>query len=80
MALTLSIAPTPDGAVNTANFTFSPNVKVTAAQPDPAKNFIIHVSGNFAAKTKYTATIQNLMTMVGDGVDPAHNTATFTTS
>jgi hypothetical protein len=80
VALTLSIAPTPDGAVNTANFTFSPNVKVTAAQPDPAKNFIIHVSGNFAAKTKYTATIQNLMTMVGDGVDPAHNTATFTTS
>ena len=78
VALTLSIAPTPDGAVDIANYTFDPPAKVTAAQVDKAKNFIIHVAADLTAGTKYTVTIANMITMVGDGVDPDRNSATFT--
>lgn len=75
VALTLSIAPTSDTAVNSANYTFNPAATIKAVKIDPVKDFIIHVAADLKAGTAYTVTIANLMTLVGDGVDPAHASA-----
>lgn len=75
VALTLSIAPTSDTAINSANYTFNPPATITAVKIDPVKDFIIHLVADLKAGTAYTVTIANLLTLAGDGVDPACDSA-----
>lgn len=78
--LTLTIAPTADTAEVAANYVISPPVPVTAVSQNPQTDFMIRLSADLVAGTGYTVTIQNLDSMLGSGVDPAHASMKFTVS
>ncbi|HTD21425.1 MAG TPA: hypothetical protein VK738_02155 [Terriglobales bacterium] len=78
VALTLNVAPERTGAVNAANYVFEPKATVISATIDAGKDFIIHLKADLTSGTKYKVTIQNLTTLLGDGVDSDHASAEFT--
>jgi len=77
VALTMTVAPVENEAVNVANYATDPAVTITEATVDAQYNFIVHLKAAFTAGKSYKVTISNLHNMFGGGVDPNQDSATF---
>jgi hypothetical protein len=77
VALTMTVAPVENEAVNVANYATDPAVTITEATVDAQYNFIVHLKAAFTAGKSYKVTISNLHNMFGGGVDPNQDSASF---
>lgn len=80
----LGIPPTPETATDVANYTIvvaggTDDVPIVSAKLDPRTSVLVMLEAELAASTDYELTIHGLESIVGTGVDPAHDRATFKT-
>jgi hypothetical protein len=79
LVLTFSVGLTPDSATNLDNYTVTPDACLTAASLE-SQDFRVDLAGTFKKDTTYTVTVNNVTTILGTGIDPKANTATFEVS
>lgn len=77
--LNFSLAVDNDSGTNIANYTLSPDAKVISATLDAATGFIVHLKVDMKPDTQYEVTVQNLISILGTGLDPNHESTTFKT-
>lgn len=77
IALTFSLALLADSGSNVSNYTLTPNAKITSATLDPATGFIVHLKVDLKPDTQYEVKVQNLVSILGTGLDPDHVSLTF---
>lgn len=77
VTVNLSLAVEPKTGTNVANYVLSPKARVTSAMVDRTTGFIVHLEADLKAGTKYELTVQNLVSILGSGVDPERDSTTF---
>lgn len=77
--LNFSLAINNDSGTNVSNYTLTPDAKITSATLDAATGFIVHLKADMKPGIQYTVKVQNLVSILGTGLDPDNVTATFTT-
>jgi hypothetical protein len=78
VVLTLSLAVDIDSGTNVANYSFDPAATITSAVLDSTTGFIVHLTADLQPGTDYQIKIQDLVSILGTGIDPAHSSAPFT--
>ncbi|BBS37424.1 hypothetical protein WP5S18E01_22710 [Enterobacter cloacae] len=79
VVLSLSLAVDETSGSNVANYLLEPDSIITQAVVDRTTGFIVHLTAPLMPRTEYKITIQNLVSILGTGIDPAHSSMTFTT-
>lgn len=79
VVLNFSLALESDSATNIANYSLVPDATVTSAILDIATGFIVHLKADLKPDTEYEVTVDNLVSILGTGLDPDHTEQTFTT-
>jgi hypothetical protein len=74
--LIFNLALNPEGANDPSNYTFNPSATVTKVQV-AANNFTVELDVKLDAGQSYEVTAQNLTSILGTGIDPAHASASF---
>ncbi len=77
VVLNFSLAIENDSATNVSNYSLSPNAKVKSATLDESTGLIVHLKVDLKLGTQYTVTVQNLVSILGTGLDPDHVSAAF---
>ncbi|HYH81167.1 MAG TPA: Ig-like domain-containing protein [Longimicrobium sp.] len=76
--LTFTLAVDAATGQNVANYAFTPGAKVTSATLDETTGFIVHLGVELEEGTQYQVTVQNLVSILGSGIDPGHASAPLT--
>lgn len=77
IVVNFSLALDNGSGTDVANYTLSPAAIVTSATLDSATGFIVHLVADLKPGISYELKVQNLISILGTGLDPAHVTATF---
>jgi len=84
----------PDGAItanfslalentsgsDVANYILTPAAKVTSATLDSTTGFIVHLQAALEPGIQYVLKVQNLVSILGSGVDPQHDSVSVKTN
>jgi hypothetical protein len=79
VVLNLSLAVDNDSGTNVSNYTLTPDAKVTSATLDAATGFIVHLKVDMKPDTQYEVKVQDLVSILGTGLDPNHVSTIFKT-
>jgi hypothetical protein len=78
IVVNFSIAVDNETGSNAANYTLTPDAKITKAVIDSGTGFIVKLTAALTAGTEYELKVKNLVSIIGTGLDPAHTTTKFT--
>lgn len=76
--LVFSLAVDPATAEDPSHYTFAPPARVTGAKRSTTTDFTVDLTVELEAGQTYTVTARDLTSILGTGMDPQHDSASFT--
>lgn len=76
--LVFSLAVDPASAEDPSHYTLNPPARVTGAKRSTTTDFTVELTVELEAGRTYTVTARDLSSILGTGMDPAHDSTTFT--
>jgi len=80
VVVNLSLAVETESGTNPANYVLVPAATVKSATLDPVTGFIVRLETELEPNTQYRLTVKNLVSILGSGVDPEHDSVSFSTA